>query len=103
VHPRLTAAVKNLITKKDKLNRPVAVNAADTSVRYFLAFHHVRIFNDSLQAVCDSLYYSTEDSTFRLFKDPVAWNDKTQIKGDTMYLLQRTGTPNTCTCFTTAL
>lgn len=74
--------------KKDTLNKPTAidVNKADTAVRYFLAFNNCRIFNDSLQAVCDSLYYATDDSTFRLFRDPVVWAQNSQIKGDTIYL-----------------
>ena len=74
--------------KQDTLNKATALNI-DTpkdSIRYFIAFHHVRIFNDSLQAVSDSLHYSTEDSTFKLFQDPVFWNDRTQVSGDTMYL-----------------
>jgi lipopolysaccharide export system protein LptA len=65
---------------------PVNVTAAGDSIRYFLAFNKVKIFNDSLQAVCDSLYYSTEDSVFRMFREPVFWNDKTQVSGDTIYL-----------------
>ncbi len=60
--------------------------ATNDSIRYFLAFHNVKVFNDSLQAVSDSLYYSTEDSTFRLFYDPVFWSDSSQVSGDTMYL-----------------
>ena len=68
-------------------NKTVAEGpSTQDSIRYFLAFHHVRIYNDSLQAVSDSLHYSTEDSTFKLFGDPVFWNDKTQVNGDTMYL-----------------
>ena len=68
-----------------KATRLIRTNAND-SIRYFLAFNHVKIFNDSLQAVCDSLYYSTEDSVFRMFRNPVFWNDKTQVSGDTIYL-----------------
>lgn len=64
----------------------VSKKAGSDSIRYFLAFHNVKVFNDSLQAVSDSLYYSTEDSTFRLFYDPVFWNDSSQVSGDTMYL-----------------
>lgn len=60
-------------------------NKSDT-IRYFLAYHHVKIFNDSLQAVSDSLFYSGADSTFRLFYDPVIWSGKNQIKGDTIFL-----------------
>ena len=64
----------------------VNLNKSDTAIRYFLAFHHVRIFNDSLQSVSDSLYYSTDDSTFKLFGHPLVWNGKTQVAGDTMYM-----------------
>lgn len=61
---------------------------ADTdSVRLFRAFHRVRIFSDSMQAVCDSLSYSTADSVFRLFKDPILWARGSQVTGDTMHLL----------------
>lgn len=68
------------------LDQKISKTQPEDTVRYFLAFHHVRIFNDSLQAVSDSLHYSTEDSTFKLFKDPVFWNGQTQVSGDTMYL-----------------
>ena len=69
--------------------RIMSINKNDSSIRYFLAFHHVRIFNDSLQSVCDSLFYSAEDSTFRLFQDPVVWNGESQVTGDTINLFTK--------------
>lgn len=69
-----------------KTTLAVKANDADSSIRYFLGFHNVRIFNDSLQAVSDSLHYSTADSTFKLFGEPVVWNGESQITGDTLYL-----------------
>ena len=77
---KMPGAVDTL--KKGNLN----INTPKDSIRYFLAFHHVRIYNDSLQAVSDSLHYSTEDSTFKLFGNPVFWNNSSQVSGDTMYL-----------------
>ena len=79
---------RKIVTMKDTINKTTAVNtsATDTSIRYFLGFHHVRIFNDSLQAVSDSLHYSTIDSTFKLFGDPVVWNAQSQVTGDTIYM-----------------
>lgn len=78
---------KKSVAMTDTVKTAVAVKAnKDTAIRYFLAFHHVRIFNDSLQAVSDSLHYSAADSTFKLFKDPVVWNNNTQVKGDTIYM-----------------
>ncbi len=65
---------------------PATRSQQQDSIRYFLGFHNVKIFNDSLQAVSDSLYYSTEDSIFRLLINPVFWNGKTQVHGDTMHL-----------------
>ena len=46
----------------------------------------MRIFNDSLQAVSDSLFYSSADSVFRLFYDPVIWSGQNQVTGDTIFL-----------------
>jgi lipopolysaccharide export system protein LptA len=80
---------KSVTVKADTTNKAVVINLnnkQDTAIRYFLAFHHVRIFNDSLQAVSDSLYYSTQDSTFQLFGEPVVWNGQSQVTGDTMYM-----------------
>ncbi len=73
------------------------------SIRYFLAFHNVRIFNDSIQAVSDSLFYSTEDSVFRLFQSPVVWNGKSQLSGDTMYLFTKNNKPDKLYVFNNAL
>ncbi|MBC7887421.1 MAG: hypothetical protein H7Z13_05985 [Ferruginibacter sp.] len=76
--------------KKDTLGKtPVIKASKDTAIRYFIAFHNVRIFNDSLQSVCDSLYYSAEDSIFRLFQDPLVFSNNSQIAGDTIYLFTK--------------
>lgn len=69
--------------------RQLKVNNADTTIRYFLAFHHVRIFSDSLQSVCDSLFFSGQDSVFRLFRDPIVWSGQSQITGDTIHLFTK--------------
>ena len=77
-----------LIDSVDSINnlQKDTVNKSDSAVRYFLAFHHVRIFNDSLQSVCDSLFLSAKDSVFRLYYDPVVWSGHSQIAGDTIFL-----------------
>jgi len=87
---------------KDKL--AVAKNPKDTSAdRYFEAYFNVRIFNDSLQAVCDSMFYSGEDSVFRLYKTPIAWAQKNQITGDTMYLFVQNKKPERLYVFENAM
>lgn len=64
------------------------------SVRFFEAYHRVRIFSDSMQAVCDSLFFSGKDSVFRLFTNPVLWAKDSQITGDTIYLYTKNKKPD---------
>lgn len=61
----------------------------DSTNRYFEAYRNVRVFNDSMQAVCDSMFYSFRDSIFRLYDDPVVWSQKSQITGDTILLFTK--------------
>jgi len=66
--------------------RPGNTADNDSTNRYFEAFHHVKIYSDSVQAVSDSLFYSFKDSVFRFFHNPVVWGKESQITGDTLYL-----------------
>jgi len=59
---------------------------ADTSKpRYFIGYHNVVIFSDSMQGKCDSLSYMQSDSLMRMFYNPVLWSRDGQILGDTIY------------------
>lgn len=64
------------------------------SVRFFQAFHHVRIFSDSMQSICDSMYFSGRDSVFRLFQNPIVWAKDSQLTGDTIYLYTKNKKPH---------
>ena len=96
---------RKMVTQRDTLKTTLVVKASDgdTSIRYFIGFHNVRIFNDSLQAVSDSLHYSTADSTFKLFGDPVVWNDKSQVTGDTLYVYTQNQKPRRLYVFNNGL
>jgi hypothetical protein len=82
------------VTKKGK---------PDSTVKYFEAYFHVRIFSDSLQALGDSLFYSLGDSVFRLFKSPVVWAKDNQVTGDTIYLFIKNKKPERMFVFENAM
>ncbi|MBM3413689.1 MAG: hypothetical protein FJY16_01985 [Bacteroidetes bacterium] len=86
-------------TSRIKQTTRIALAKKDSSVRYIEAFHHVKIFSDSLQAVCDSLYYTDLDSAFRLFSDPVLWSKESQITGDTIWLFTKNKKADRLTVF----
>lgn len=54
--------------------------------KYFEAFHHVKIYSDSMQGIADSLFYGLADSTIRLHQQPILWVNHNQITGDTIYM-----------------
>ncbi|WP_158638396.1 OstA-like protein [Panacibacter ginsenosidivorans] len=82
-------ALQNKLSPKD-----TAANKNDSTNRFFEAYYHVRIFSDSLQAAGDSLFYSGEDSAFRLFKQPIVWARESQVTGDTIYLFTQNKKPS---------
>ena len=57
------------------------------STREVRAYHGVRFYRIDLQGICDSMQYNTVDSTMRLYKNPVLWNDSYQLTGDTIHIL----------------
>ena len=59
---------------------------ASDSSRMLRAYHRVRIFKSDLQALCDSLSYSSGDSLFRLYREPLIWSDTTQFSADTIHI-----------------
>lgn len=81
-----------------------SANKKDSSSnKYFEAYFNVRIYSDSLQAVCDSLFFSLEDSVFRLFRNPVLWAKQNQITGDTIYLYTKNQKPERLYVFENAM
>ena len=72
-----------------KTVKTVGTGKTDSTNRYFQAFYHVRIFSDSVQSVCDSMFYSFKDSVFRLYKDPVVWSKENQVTGDTILMFTK--------------
>jgi hypothetical protein len=49
-----------------------------------LAFFHVKFFSKDFQGVCDSMNYNVEDSVGYMYYNPVVWNKKNQMFGDTI-------------------
>ena len=53
------------------------------------AYHGCRIFSKDLQAKCDSLSYSFQDSVIRLYKSPVLWSEENQLTSDSMAIFTK--------------
>lgn len=54
----------------------------DSTYRIIKGFNKVRIFRSDIQAVCDSLVFSTLDSCITMYTDPIIWNGRQQVLGE---------------------
>lgn len=67
-------------------------SVSDTSGKDMVyAYHGVKLFKNDLQGKCDSLFYSSSDSTLQMFVDPVLWSEQNQITGDSISLRMKAG------------
>ena len=62
----------------------VSIDSEKEADKRILAYHDVKIFKEDLQGISDSLVYYFADSTIFFYQDPVLWNDKSQLSGDTI-------------------
>lgn len=75
------------------LSADTILSYGDTSLtdtgRLLLAYRDVRLFKSDLQGLSDSMAYSTVDSLFSFFRNPIMWADTTQFEGDTIRIFLR--------------
>lgn len=60
--------------------------------RHVRAYHKVRAFRPDVQAVADSMLYTTVDSSLTLFSDPIIWNEGTQVLGEKIVIFMNDST-----------
>ncbi len=88
VVPVLTAKDSLKIKQKaDSLKLKENNGLSDTSkVRIVSAFKNAKLYKSDLQAVADSMFYSSSDSTIRSYRKPMIWTQGSQLSGDTIHL-----------------
>ncbi len=89
LHQQTAAQTADSSLKEEEVSQKV--DSADA--RNLIAYHHVRLYSDSLQGVADSLYYSGIDSTFHFYGNPILWTGETQLFGDTIVLVTKNQKP----------
>jgi len=68
----------------DENGKKVQLNDSN---RVVYAHHHVKFFKQDLQGKCDSLVYSSLDSTMRMYGRPVLWSDENQLSAETIDII----------------
>jgi lipopolysaccharide export system protein LptA len=73
--------------KADSIALRMPKPLTDTSrIRIVRGFNNAKLFKSDLQAKADSMFYSTADSTIRMYVHPMIWTQGSQLSGDTINL-----------------
>jgi lipopolysaccharide export system protein LptA len=73
----------------DETPAPVVTARTDEKVnantnKQLYAYHRVKFFKNDLQGKCDSLVYSTTDSSMKMYGVPAIWSQDNQLTGDSI-------------------
>lgn len=63
-----------LYNQNDTLNKPL----------YSKGYNHVKIYNSSVQAVCDSMVFDQANGKMELYENPIVWAQNSELKGGKM-------------------
>lgn len=56
-----------------------------TNNKLSIVENNVNVIKGELYIVCDSAYFNEQDSILKLHKEPIMWNDRTQLFADSMF------------------
>jgi lipopolysaccharide export system protein LptA len=65
------------VRPKDEKGKPIMDDSLEEKTVY--AYHHVSFFKTDMQGLCDSLLWTSADSTMHMFGKPVLWSDESQL------------------------
>ena len=76
--------------------RTITIQIHDTiqPFRLVKSYYNCRIFSENLQAKCDSLTMSFQDTIIRLYHEPVIWSEENQLTADSMALFMKNSQPD---------
>ena len=67
----------------------VVSDSSGTRYRLMSAYFGCKVFSKDLQAKCDSLSYSFQDSVIRLYRNPVIWSEENQLTSDSIAIFTK--------------
>jgi lipopolysaccharide export system protein LptA len=79
----------SLFLHADTISAVTLTDSTGMGHRLMRAFYGCRIFSYDMQAKCDSIAYSFQDSVIRLYRYPVLWTEENQMTSDSMAIFTK--------------
>lgn len=59
------------------------------SVTHLFSYYKTKFFKSDIQGACDSLAFIVVDSLMKMYRDPILWEEKSQMTSDSVYFFMR--------------
>jgi lipopolysaccharide export system protein LptA len=79
----------SLFLHADTISARTESDLSGNGYRLMKAYYGCRIFSEDLQAKCDSLSYSFQDSVIRFYNEPIIWSEENQLTSDSMAIFTK--------------
>lgn len=79
----------SLFLHADTISARTVTDTTGKSFRLMRAYKYCKIFSKGLQAKCDSLAYSFQDSVIRMYNFPVLWSEENQLTADSIAIFTK--------------
>lgn len=79
----------SLFLHADTIRATTLTDTTGNGYRLMKAYHDCKIFSKKMQAVCDSISYSFQDSVIRFYRKPVMWTEENQLTADSMAIFTK--------------
>lgn len=79
----------SLFLHADTISARTVTDTTGKSFRLMRAYKYCKIFSKGLQAKCDSLAYSFQDSVIRMYNSPVLWSEENQLTADSIAIFTK--------------
>lgn len=79
----------SLFLHGDTIRSVTVTDTSGKSYRLMSAYYKCKIFSRDIQAKCDSISYSFQDSVIRFYYEPVLWSEENQLTSDSIALFTK--------------
>lgn len=62
------------------------ITDSTVKIQHLHAYHKVKFYKSDLQGKCDSLFYTSVDSSMHLYRAPTLWSEENQLTADSVTL-----------------
>jgi len=83
-------AIAKLIQNKDTIyihsDTLFVLNDTIKKNKNIMAYYGVKIYNNDIQSICDSLWFSQTQNKIKLYHNPIVWSENSELKGDSIVI-----------------